>query len=100
MTVTVDWQQRAACRGMDLRLFFPRGGPGGRSRRAAAKAVCRQCPVRSECLEWALAHERGRAASHRAGIWGGLTGWQRWRLERCRAGRCRCRIGKHQKEEL
>lgn len=32
-----------------------------------AKAVCRGCPVRSECLAYAL------AARERAGVWGGLT---------------------------
>lgn len=33
----------------------------------AAKSVCYLCPVRRECLEYAL------AAGERWGVWGGLT---------------------------
>ncbi|MEV8093171.1 WhiB family transcriptional regulator [Kitasatospora sp. NPDC085879] len=64
------WQRRAACRGKDAALFFhPAGERGERSqeREAAAKRVCTRCPVRGQCLEYAL------AADERYGIWGGLT---------------------------
>jgi hypothetical protein len=36
-----------------------------------AKARCLDCPVRRNCLEWALEHEDG--AEYREGIFGGLT---------------------------
>jgi len=39
-----------------------------------AKAVCAQCPVRSECLEWALE----TAQPH--GVWGGLDEQEREHL--------------------
>ena len=32
-----------------------------------AKGICWLCPVKRECLEWALATDQ------QAGIWGGLT---------------------------
>jgi WhiB family redox-sensing transcriptional regulator len=41
-----------------------------------AKLICRDCPVRAICLDWALAN------GQEAGIWGGLTEDQRRRLHR------------------
>lgn len=49
------WQDDAACATTDPEVFFPTGQ--GRDRTAAvdvAKAVCAECPVRAECLTWAL----------------------------------------------
>lgn len=63
-----DWRVLAACRGIDPELFFP-VSPDGPSldevRRA--KAVCGDCVVRRECLEFAL------GTGQRHGVWGGLT---------------------------
>lgn len=47
-----DWRALASCAGMDPGLFFPRSG--SRDDAAQARAVCRSCPVRDECLEDAL----------------------------------------------
>jgi WhiB family transcriptional regulator, redox-sensing transcriptional regulator len=63
------WQDRAACRGQPLTVFF--GADGERpttreAREARAKAVCAGCPVRTECAEHAL------TAPEPAGVWGGL----------------------------
>lgn len=73
------WFTRAACRAADRRLFFePEGeAPKRRDRRIrAAKAVCAECPVRRECLSFALSmHER-------YGIWGGFTSRERATLKR------------------
>jgi Transcription factor WhiB len=44
----------------------------------AAKAVCERCPVRGECLQWAL--DAGADADY--GIWGGLDEAERRRLRR------------------
>lgn len=57
------WQQYALCRETDPDEFFP---PEKRMARTA-KAVCRRCEVRPECLEFALAH------NEEYGIWAGLT---------------------------
>lgn len=56
------WRDQAACRGLDPELFFPSSG----QRIAEPLAVCRTCPVRTDCLEYALEHERN-------GIWGGMA---------------------------
>ena len=45
----LDWQQKALCREVDPDLFFPEDGGVG-----AAKKVCSLCPVKPQCLEWAL----------------------------------------------
>lgn len=82
----MSWQERAACAGMPTDLFFtPEGSTGGSAaqvrRVAAAKAVCAGCPVRAECLAFALEHESG-GVLYRAGVWGGLTETERARLVR------------------
>jgi WhiB family transcriptional regulator, redox-sensing transcriptional regulator len=73
----MDWRQHAVCRDEDPELFFPIGytGPGLRQIEEA-KAVCRRCPVMSECLTWAL--ESGQDA----GVWGGLGENERRALKR------------------
>jgi WhiB family redox-sensing transcriptional regulator len=72
-----DWRQRAACRDQDPELFFPVSdmGPGARQTEQA-KAVCARCPVRAECLEYAL----DNALDH--GIYGGTTESERRTLRR------------------
>ena len=75
-TVLGQWADHAGCRSLNADLFFPETT----NDEAAAKAVCAACPVRSECLEHAL------AASEPYGIWGGLTLRERRLLRRSRAG--------------
>ncbi len=65
------WQFRAACRGPETWLFFPPAHTERKDEREEreirAKEICRRCPVRGECLDFAL---RTREPY---GIWGGLT---------------------------
>ena len=74
------WADRARCAREDPELFFPvgSGGPFLEQIRRA-KAIGWLCPVKTECLEWAL------ATHQQAGIWGGLTEEERRDLSR--AGR-------------
>ena len=62
-----SWRHDAACRLFDPDLFFPVGavGPPEQQKRQA-KSVCFKCPVRSECLRFAV------ATNQQFGIWGGL----------------------------
>lgn len=77
-----DWRQRAACRHSDPDLFFPIGDTGPAVEHAeAAKMVCRQCPVRGDCLEYAL------TTNQDAGVWGGATEEERRKLRRQRRAR-------------
>ncbi|MGN6334150.1 MAG: WhiB family transcriptional regulator [Motilibacteraceae bacterium] len=62
------WQEEAACRGADPRLFFPKDderGTARRTRQQAAAAFCNRCEVRRSCLEHAL------RSGERYGVWGG-----------------------------
>lgn len=58
------WQEYAACGGADPEQFFP--GKGGTNANPA-KRVCARCPVRAECLRFALAND----ITH--GVFGGLA---------------------------
>ena len=70
-TVT-HWTARALCGEVGGDEWFPEKGGSVRE----AKAVCRQCPVRPECLDHALANDE------RFGVWGGLSWPQRRELKR------------------
>jgi WhiB family transcriptional regulator, redox-sensing transcriptional regulator len=72
-----DWRHRAACRDEDPELFFPISDVGPGARQATdAKAVCARCPVREQCLRYAL----DNGLDH--GIFGGTTEHERRALTR------------------
>jgi WhiB family redox-sensing transcriptional regulator len=52
------WQEDAACKGQPLDLFFDPEGrePEGQkeARHKKAKAICAGCPVRTQCLDYAI----------------------------------------------
>jgi WhiB family redox-sensing transcriptional regulator len=76
------WQWQAMCRGEDASLFFapnhfePKEEKRARERKA--RAICGRCPVRMECLEYAIRIKE----TH--GIWGGLNELERRLLVRDR----------------
>lgn len=67
---TTSWDEGAACRGMDPDLWFPVSGHGKAHDWTNARAVCATCPVRAECLAYALDSEPVHEGS---GMWGGAT---------------------------
>jgi WhiB family redox-sensing transcriptional regulator len=80
--MTKNWRHYAACTMEDPELFFPVGDSGPALAQAeAAKAVCARCPVRRECLDYAV--ESGQ--DH--GVFGGHTADERRTLSRDRASR-------------
>lgn len=68
----LNWQARGLCAQTDPEAFFP--DKGGSTREA--KRVCQRCPVRGECLEYALANDE------RFGVWGGLSERERRKLKK------------------
>ncbi len=66
-----DWQRLAACKGPYAELFFPPSTPERKddkvSREESAKAICQDCRVRRDCLEYAVSIQEPH------GIWGGLN---------------------------
>ena len=60
--------EQAACLAAEPDLFFPVSAAGPAvAQVVAAKTVCRGCPVRADCLSYAVQ----TAQEH--GIWGGAT---------------------------
>jgi WhiB family redox-sensing transcriptional regulator len=71
------WRRAAACRDLDPGLFFPVGFTGAAAQQIAeAKAVCRGCPVRLACLQFAL------VSTQECGVWGGYDEEERRVLRR------------------
>ncbi|MGO9872493.1 MAG: WhiB family transcriptional regulator [Acidimicrobiia bacterium] len=64
----------AYCRGANATTFFPSDGSGVE----AVQRVCAQCPVRGECLEYALTNRLDY------GVWGGASERERQRILRQR----------------
>ncbi|EID81762.1 MULTISPECIES: WhiB family transcriptional regulator [Rhodococcus] len=76
-----DWQHRASCRGTDTNMFFSLDGErrSGRARRErAAKQICQDCPVLTDCRAHAL------TTTEPYGIWGGMSEAERARTRRTR----------------
>jgi WhiB family redox-sensing transcriptional regulator len=72
------WKAQAACRGIDPDLFHP---PRGANKQVEqAKAFCRECPVRQECLDFAL----DWLPKRNSGIYGGMSERQRRRIKASR----------------
>ena len=69
------WTDRAACEGTDTEIFYP----STPDEEAEALSICATCPVRAQCLDYAV---RNRETY---GIWGGTTPEQRRRMRRERA---------------
>ena len=69
-----NWQEEAACRGIEPEIFFPisdeEAGP--------AKAICGGCDARRECLVFSFQNKE------RYGVWGGVT--EKERIEMSRRG--------------
>lgn len=63
--------RQAACYGIPTDMFFPRGDE--QALLAAAKRVCRNCPIADACLQYAV-------ANHMQGVWGGTSELERDRI--------------------
>ena len=68
------WMLNARCRGVAPTEFFPSDGLGVES----AQHICHDCPVKMECLEYALLNR----IEH--GVWGGASERERRRILRRR----------------
>jgi WhiB family redox-sensing transcriptional regulator len=67
-----DWMERASCASVGGDLWFPEGGYSSKP----ARLICAECPVRRQCLEFAVANECT------VGVWGGKSSAQIRRLIR------------------
>jgi WhiB family redox-sensing transcriptional regulator len=82
--VDESWKEHAACIGEDPRLWFPNDeGRRHYDRRVraltmTARAICARCPVRIDCLQYAI------DVDARFGMFGGLTEWERTKITKRR----------------
>jgi WhiB family transcriptional regulator, redox-sensing transcriptional regulator len=74
LTRPARWMAGALCAQADPEAWFPEKGESTR----LAKVICRRCPVKAPCLEYALAR------NERFGVWGGLSERERRELARDR----------------
>lgn len=88
MTSLRQIQAHGACRGVNDPNFWavdddvlPTTTPD-----PVVAATCWRCPIRVDCLEWALENE---ADEGEAGVWGGMTPFQRRQLKKDRS-RVKC----------
>ena len=71
------WRHDAACRQFPTELFFPIGhGPRAQAQASQAKTICNECPVRVECLDYAL------TTNAQFGVFGGMSEDERRRVRR------------------
>jgi hypothetical protein len=70
--IRLAWADFGSCTSADPDLFFPESGADT----SYARSICKSCPVRRQCLDYAL--ESGQ----KHGIWGGMTESQRRRQPR------------------
>lgn len=66
------WREQGACRVVPTAVFFPSRGTS----LEPAKEVCRACPVRDQCRDYAI------PLGDLKGVWGGLAEVERQRLRR------------------
>lgn len=72
--MTPEWMLDGACRGIDPNLFNHERGDNAAIRQA--KAVCAGCPVRSDCLYYALS----LGVRLLPGVWGGTSERERRKM--------------------
>ncbi len=72
-----SWMLEGACSNLDSDLFFPVGSSMKAMKKSLeAKAICNECPVKLDCLEYAL------NTNQDSGIWGGTTEDERKSIRR------------------
>ena len=69
-----DWMALGNCRAVEPSVFFPSDGVGVE----VARQICQACPVKQQCLEYAIYHR----IDH--GVWGGTSERERRRIARRR----------------
>ncbi len=68
--IELQWMRDGECRNYPARAFFPSDGVGV----DAARRICADCKVQTQCLEYALANR----IDH--GVWGGASERERRRI--------------------
>ncbi|WP_155938461.1 MULTISPECIES: WhiB family transcriptional regulator [unclassified Mycobacteroides] len=73
----LEWQMKAACRGVSTDIFYCAETLRGASRKqyeVQAKQICNECPVRKPCAAHAITTDEPH------GVWGAMTTRERRRV--------------------
>jgi WhiB family redox-sensing transcriptional regulator len=70
-----NFTDSANCVGIDVNMFFTEDGSSTFQEENFLKRTCAACPVKSECLDYALNHAV-------LGWWGGTSEYQRKQLRK------------------
>lgn len=70
------WMEFALCREVGGDLWHPDEGEGQTYMTNRAKEVCNRCPVKPECLDYAMRN------GELLGVWGGTTPAERKRMRK------------------
>ena len=65
--IPLPWMDHGRCTSGNAEVFFASDSDSSADDVATAKAICHPCPVRAECLAYAMQDQRLQ------GIWGGQT---------------------------
>jgi WhiB family redox-sensing transcriptional regulator len=71
MNKTPPWYKDSLCKDLPTKLWYQFDAEKDKF----AKKICNRCPVRTQCLQFAL-------DNHETGVWGGLNDMDRKRLRR------------------
>lgn len=75
----LSWKKDALCRNMPPNFFYPVGqSRAAEAQTEQAQRVCHECPVKDECLEYAVTN------NERHGVWGGESEKSRMTIMRQR----------------
>ena len=84
MTTSREWRKIARCAPpADTPDFFDQTAEGVER----SKLFCEACPVKTECLEYAMqteAHYSEKIVTEQCGVWGGKDGKERIAIRRTR----------------
>lgn len=74
--ISINWQDKAACSAIDVAVFYYDTWTERLDELNQIRRVCAECPVRAQCLEYAL------DTDDKYGVWGGLTPRERRQVKR------------------
>jgi hypothetical protein len=84
------WSSLGACKGAPSAIFISEGDEDDEPPYPAKEALrfCDACPVKPDCLAYAMTHKDGDG-NYPVGVWGGMSSYQRDQLRR-KLNRSKC----------
>ena len=77
---SLDWQDDAACKDVDVSVFYPEYRRTKNQNSKIARKWCHNCPVKVQCLLWAM-------ANNEKGVWGDTSEKTRGKIRNDQLGK-------------